>query len=1526
PYFSTFGPVQLTFDSNRMSAIAGMSESIQPDQNDIDDSAKLISSAYQQVNHGINETFHYEVDKKNADFQGVFYNERNREFLAMDANGILQVKPQSPNKPIQRIAHYPKYEYSLLSQLIYYRQYNIYFALNKQSALLVLNRFFEEMVPVTFEQRNVLAMIFDKSRDQLITNGAYGTKFWVFQPKTEKHLMLGKAMSNYELKLIEHLEDLGGSWVKYVDIDYNHDHLYYCSETDVRCYSLSGFDRAKLLFKLDDCHRMEITGCLFSNSQQLLVTSSMDTEVKLWNTKHGFLTSFLGHSQGITGMYFYPGDESRIITASLDGSVRLWSLALQECQMTVQALHSDPVIWSGMAHQRLMFVASTRQFALLHINYLPVYWSECRSQATRLSLVGTSGGICGATPQKSTRLLALCEDSSVRLYSRRDGRLLSSLLTPPDVSPLDRVLDVCHSRATGLTFVLLDGDRLWVYFAKSNPACRLHAWTMKELHAALSASSGTAGLSIKTQELAKSQRASDYYQGGAGGGQNSAPRCLRLALLRSHVIRWTLSSLALECPLAEELLLLGLSDGRVLFLDPTAPAGKLHLQLQAHRGPVTRLAWDEPHECLLTGTENKGVLTLAVWNLPHLQLMSEIRLPDDCCSLTRCASALVSGHASGHVIRTRVATGDRPSAAQRAATRPDLDAALPRTPEHSAAVVAVDSLLERDLLASVDASGHIKIWQGAEQPQLTLLVELNLLESLTAAGFLNSRGDLLLSMRNHLFLLPFRRYLPQVVWPEAESTEDDDNGSIAESDILEDPAVVHEGIQQDPNPIDYDSYLAPFSVKLIKDYLNTSEFLAADLLSAREAEEERKRTEAEAAANEEGESNGEPEDDEEESSCSLTSLLISASDRANSALADGSTTSLDLEQLAEATQNLDQEVESLTSQRCWQLPHFGESPGAVSVSPEPSETPTPPEQPQQQTQPEASSEKPLTPQPLQSKPAAAAPQAASRPDSKLIQSFTQQQQRQQQPKPAAPSPAVLSQQTVRQPLAPSAVSLGSGLPAASDKPKPQRRPAPTKKAKKQQQQSKKKQKATPVETPAAADRFEVEVVPFSVTMPLPDVQAQPSQEQQRPKQPQPQPQPQPQRTSRSLVVEIPSLPILTPKEPATSSDAAGADKRHASDKHPQRPRAALLFSASSRPESATAAEDGSMGIKTDLVEDPTKTSSTTPAPPTMVTEEDQPDELGSLLAAGGSANRSSPTQQLDGYAQLHEQREQLEALRSEYDRLAKKVAADFGSSDGKLPTRQFGLKSLSPEELVSLHSLKRLERGLRERSALQRKAELRLARLASWEARPNHGDCVAPSSSSASASASRSTSRTGTASESQRHRLRSQSATETRLSAFQASREATELQLQQQQQQRAQTPAASASSKRFGALPQTPYRLRGLQQNYSTEDGRFNSRGGQFNRDDAQPANPFSLMRLRHSAASIPSRQYTYVTPPPRMDQLHQASSIDAAVTDAAPLSVPSLAEERLIRRRFPNRVADWVGPGGVFAPKPWTFAIGGQH
>ncbi|KAL5014279.1 hypothetical protein ScPMuIL_008549 [Solemya velum] len=62
---------------------------------------------------------------------GVVYNGRMRQFVILDAKGITTWKRDFVANRIQRALMYPKYEYRLMTYIVYARKYNCYFALGK---------------------------------------------------------------------------------------------------------------------------------------------------------------------------------------------------------------------------------------------------------------------------------------------------------------------------------------------------------------------------------------------------------------------------------------------------------------------------------------------------------------------------------------------------------------------------------------------------------------------------------------------------------------------------------------------------------------------------------------------------------------------------------------------------------------------------------------------------------------------------------------------------------------------------------------------------------------------------------------------------------------------------------------------------------------------------------------------------------------------------------------------------------------------------------------------------------------------------------------------------------------------------------------------------------------------------------------------------------------------------------------------------------------------------------------------------
>ncbi|XP_046571416.1 uncharacterized protein LOC124279617 [Haliotis rubra] len=418
-----------------------------------------ISDNFTSIPYGIQPRATYEHGKKSSDIMGVSYNGRMRQFIILDAKGVITWKRDAVDTRVTQALTYPTYEYRLITHLVYARKHNCYFALAKDFSLKVMNRDFVETCSVSADLSSVLFMLFNPVRDELITGGVGGTKVWHFHQVAAKAFMELKPLANFRLTLRYELPNVGGSWVKRVDIDYNLDHLYCCSDTDLHAYDMQG----KPLFKFSKAHAMSITGCQYSVASKVLVTASVDSEVKVWSLRGGLVHTFRGHSRAVTHLLIHPDTSTIAITSSLDGTVRMWSLDTMDALYSL-VVSSDGVLWMGLTDDNLLYISTARNISIWSLNYFYQFWSLARNELSNLSLVGCKG--------KTTRIVALGEDSSLRLFARSNQKNMSTVLPPPSISPLQKVLSVCYSREFSVVFMLINPQEIWVYTTRTDPACR----------------------------------------------------------------------------------------------------------------------------------------------------------------------------------------------------------------------------------------------------------------------------------------------------------------------------------------------------------------------------------------------------------------------------------------------------------------------------------------------------------------------------------------------------------------------------------------------------------------------------------------------------------------------------------------------------------------------------------------------------------------------------------------------------------------------------------------------------------------------------------------------------------------------------------------------------------------------------------------------------------------------------------------------------------------------------------------------
>ncbi|KAH3816567.1 hypothetical protein DPMN_118085, partial [Dreissena polymorpha] len=787
-----------------------------------------ISQHYTSLPYGIQPRATYEHSSLQADIMGVAYSGRMRMFVILDSKGITTWKrdvvdprdyknletvdltpktfylsqvQQNQSKIlakkgkmkvnlrhrylVRRALQYPKYEYRLIMYIVYAPKYNCYFALGKDFSVKVLNRDFEETCSVNTDMRSILFILFNPVRDELITGGVGGIKIWQFLQVAGKAFTELKPLANYELRIKDTLPNVGGSWVKKVELDYNLQHLYCCSDTDLHVYDLTG----KLLFKFERAHTMAITGCCFSMSAKVLVTSSVDSEVKVWSLTGGLVHTFRGHSRAVTSLLLHPDTSSVVITSSLDGSIRMWSLDTMDLLYMI-VVSADGVLWMGLTDDKMLYVSTCRNITLWHLNKFYSFWSLARSQVTNLFLAGCE--------EKSTRLVAIGDDSSVRIFCRGNHKNISTVLPPPDISPLQKVLSVCYSREKNAAFLLVNPREIWVYTTRTDPASRISKWTVYDLQLPYITGDSSlfppGGGNQPPSSFLALHRATEN-----GSGNEIAANCCSLCILNSPAIMWTLHG---PCsPIRRTFLLLGMEDGRILFMDPVIK-GQKYMELKASKDAIQEMRHDVAHKSLITLCRLKTLVLIQVWGLPQLDLMHEFYCAPDVTSYGRVGLSMLTGHESGHVSLHPLEPAEDLGIIK-SKQEPPYDSVVDtkRRPEHQKSVVALDALAALQIYVTCSVDGAIKVWDENK----VLLTEIMLEESPSSAAFLNDMGDLLVGFKNHIFYIDHTKLCPAFKPPEIEMETSDQ-----ESDVYEDPRVLYELLVEDDEEVTLDNYLVPY--------------------------------------------------------------------------------------------------------------------------------------------------------------------------------------------------------------------------------------------------------------------------------------------------------------------------------------------------------------------------------------------------------------------------------------------------------------------------------------------------------------------------------------------------------------------------------------------------------------------------------------------------------------------------------------------------------------------------------------------
>ncbi|KXJ20060.1 hypothetical protein AC249_AIPGENE17892 [Exaiptasia diaphana] len=385
---------------------------ITPSLSDDDDEFDRAKGSYFHIPYGFQSLGCYKHASKNCEIGGVTYNFRFRQFVILDSRGITSWSHESVYSTVTRHLNYPAYQFNVLRMIIFSRKFNVYFALSKDYALKVFNLNFHEVISVSAEMHSVLCMVFNPGKDELITGGTGGMKFWRFgelsRDKRKSWSSDSRPMANYGLVLRAAYPEMGGSWVKHVELDVAMQRLYCLSERNVVAYDMMGNE----LFQVKNAHRGPVTGCVYSISCNLLITSGNDCDVNVWSRSGGLIHTFSCHTKVITKIMIHPEASGVVISASMDGMIKVYSLDIMEEIYSLPVFH-EGINWLDCVSSKVMYCCSNRQIEVFSLNHVVDFWALSRCSVQSLSLV--------ASPGKSSRIMAVGNDSRYRsmhtLYS-----------------------------------------------------------------------------------------------------------------------------------------------------------------------------------------------------------------------------------------------------------------------------------------------------------------------------------------------------------------------------------------------------------------------------------------------------------------------------------------------------------------------------------------------------------------------------------------------------------------------------------------------------------------------------------------------------------------------------------------------------------------------------------------------------------------------------------------------------------------------------------------------------------------------------------------------------------------------------------------------------------------------------------------------------------------------------------------------------------------------------------------------------
>ncbi|KAF7249888.1 putative coatomer subunit beta' [Varanus komodoensis] len=377
---------------------------------------------------------------------------------------------------VKREMNFQKYQFNMARIITYSEKFNVYFVLQKDFGIKVFNKDYAEICSVENPRSvRLTAISFNPVRDELICGGFKGVKTWKFKERKVPVQANPIPMYNYSLFPSTEYPYMGKKWCTNMDFDVIMQRYYCFSEGHFFSYDING----NMILEIPNAHETAILSCVYSSDVHILLTSSKGNEIKSWNDSGYLLHVFQGHSRAVTKILLHPSTTSLFISGSLDGSVKLWSFDSLDVFYSLP-LFQEGILWIGTMEDKFLYCCSARNVHIYDLNLFTCFWAEVNSPVSHLCLCSADG--------KSSRIVAMGVDNSLRIFSLHNGTKLCTVLPPPYPSPLQPILSFAYNRASGTVYFLLTYRDIWIYTARKMTVSNICEKEILEIHQDVNAS------------------------------------------------------------------------------------------------------------------------------------------------------------------------------------------------------------------------------------------------------------------------------------------------------------------------------------------------------------------------------------------------------------------------------------------------------------------------------------------------------------------------------------------------------------------------------------------------------------------------------------------------------------------------------------------------------------------------------------------------------------------------------------------------------------------------------------------------------------------------------------------------------------------------------------------------------------------------------------------------------------------------------------------------------------------------------